>query len=119
MKESVFLRATTALEANSRARNWPASKFTAAELLPEHPVLGALAIDRIDEHRMMLPADFFKAVDATTACGRAFAFFVRNRLVWVRYRGKYKRMPHGGGATIPAVRAVAALIATEDKFLDA
>src|SRR5262245_28329999 len=72
MKESVFLRATTALEANSRARNWPASKFTAAELLPEHPVLGALAIDRIDEHRMMLPADFFKAVDATTACGRAF-----------------------------------------------
>ena len=58
-------------------------------------------------------------IDATTASGRLFAFFVRSDYVWVRYQGKYKCVPLGGRVSIPAARALAGLITTEpDLWMD-
>jgi len=51
--------------------------------------------------------------------GREFAYFVRDGMLWVRYRGKYKCTQVGGSATIGAARALAALITTEaDHWID-
>ena len=52
-------------------------------------------------------------IDATTASGRAFAFFVRDDLVWVRYQGKYKCAFMGSRDSIAAGRALAGLVATD------
>jgi hypothetical protein len=62
---------------------------------------------------MALKLDSQGWIDATTASGRAFAFFVRNDLVWVSYQGKYKCIPLGGRVSIAAARALAGLITTE------
>jgi hypothetical protein len=50
-------------------------------------------------------------IDATKN-GRAYAFFVRDEILWVRRDGKYKCTLVGGN-TIAAARALAGLIAGE------
>ena len=55
-------------------------------------------------------------IDATTASGQLFAFFVRSDHVWVRYKGKYKCVPLGGRVCIPAARALARMITTEPEL---
>jgi hypothetical protein len=55
-------------------------------------------------------------IDATTKNGRAYAFFVRNGILWVRRNDKYKWVELGGCNTIAAARALARTIAGENEF---
>jgi hypothetical protein len=53
-------------------------------------------------------------IDATRD-GRAYAFFLRNEILWVRRNGKYKRTPVSGIDTIAGARALAGSIAGEKE----
>jgi hypothetical protein len=55
-------------------------------------------------------------IDATTRTGRAYAFFVRNGIIWVRRNDKYKWAELSGCDTIAAARALAGKIAGENEF---
>jgi hypothetical protein len=54
-------------------------------------------------------------IDATRN-RRAYAFFVRGDILWVRRNGKYKCTPVGGCNTIAGARALAGLIAEEKDY---
>ena len=53
-------------------------------------------------------------IDATRN-GRAYAFFLRNEILWVRRNGKYKRTRVSGIDTIAGGRALAGSIAGEKE----
>jgi hypothetical protein len=53
-------------------------------------------------------------IDATRD-GRAYAFFLRNEILWVRRNGKYKRTQVSGIDTIAGARALAGSIAGEKE----
>jgi hypothetical protein len=55
-------------------------------------------------------------IDAETAKGQPFAFFVRDEVLWVRRGYKYKKTQLGGSDTIAAARALASIIAGETKY---
>jgi len=50
-----------------------------------------------------------------TRNGRAYAFFLRNEILWVRRNGKYKRTQVSGVDTIAGARALAGSIAGEKE----
>jgi hypothetical protein len=52
-------------------------------------------------------------IDATRN-GRAYAFFLRNEILWVRRNGKYKRTQVSGIDTIAGARVLAGSIAAGD-----
>ena len=53
-------------------------------------------------------------IDATRN-GRAYAFFLRNEILWVRRNGKYKRTQVSGINTIEAARSLAGSIMGEKE----
>ena len=53
-------------------------------------------------------------IDATRN-GRAYAFILRNEILWVRRNGKYKRTQVSGIDTIAGARALAGSIAGEKE----
>jgi hypothetical protein len=53
-------------------------------------------------------------IDATRN-GRAYAFFLRNEILWVRRNGQYKRTLVSGIDTIAGTRALAGSIADEKE----
>ena len=47
---------------------------------------------------------------------RAFALFVRDDLLWVRYNGHYKRTQLAGCSSIAAAKALASVITGESHY---
>jgi len=56
-------------------------------------------------------------IDATRN-GRAYAFFLRDEILWVRRNGKYKRTQVSGVDTIAGARALAGSIAGRKEDWD-
>ena len=55
-------------------------------------------------------------IDARTARGRPYAFFVRNDRLWVRRDDEYKCTRVGGSDTMAAARGLAEIIVVEEGF---